>query len=58
MYVGAHVALGCVDALQSGAIVPIVEKVRVLIKNVLSPDMSHRPAEASWDWPELSYTLE
>lgn len=29
-----QVALGCVDALQSSGIVPIVEKVRGLIKNV------------------------
>lgn len=42
-------ALGCVDALQSGGIVPIVEKVRGLIKNVWSPDISHRPAAPSWD---------
>lgn len=48
-----RVALGCVDALQSGGIVPIVEKVRVLIKYVWSPDMSHRPTAASRDWPRL-----
>lgn len=40
-------AQGCVDALQSGSIVPIVEKVRGLIKNVWSPDISHRPTAAS-----------
>lgn len=42
-------ALGCVDALQSSGIVPIVEKVRGLIKNVWSPDISHRPTAASRD---------
>lgn len=36
-----RVALGCVDALQSGAIVPIVAKVRGLIKNVWISDISH-----------------
>lgn len=40
--VRVRVALGCVDALQSSGIVPIVEKVRGLIKNVWSPDISHQ----------------
>lgn len=42
-----RVALGCVDALQSNGIVPIMEKVRGLIKNVWSPDISHQPAAAA-----------
>lgn len=47
--VRVRAALGCVDALQSSGIVPIVEKVRGLIKNAWSPDISHRPAAASRD---------
>lgn len=47
--VRVRVALGCVDALQSGGIVPIVEKVRGLIKNVWSPDISQRQTAASRD---------
>lgn len=42
-----RVELGCIDALQSSGIVPIVEKVRGLIKNVWGPDISHQPAVAS-----------
>lgn len=49
VWVCVRAALGCVDALQSASIVPIVEKVRGLIKNVWSPDISHRASAASRD---------
>lgn len=57
MHACLWVALGCVDALQSGGIVPIVEKVRGLIKNVWSTDISHRPTAASRDGQQSESVL-